>query len=202
MSSSTRRTRAILASRQLQKRSWRPLPDGILLWQVACEFLAASRKLEPFGYSLREACEDIEELGGTWSTVPPRWEVQARLPTDPALQHLLLGCATAQRMQRCRDRAAVFRGPRYARRDRRAGNSQSVPKRLTGNQRLSQPRFQNPDHGKVLIQVRPIDVMNPIIILRISVPSWNKSPNSSLLMYFRSYAAQRCDWVSFKLPLA
>ncbi len=54
------------------------MPDGILLWQVACEFLAASRKLEPFGYSLREACEDIEELGGTWSTVPPRWEVQAR----------------------------------------------------------------------------------------------------------------------------
>ena len=45
------------------------MPDGILLWQVTCEFLAASRKREPFGYSLREACEDIEELGGTC----PNW---------------------------------------------------------------------------------------------------------------------------------
>jgi len=27
------------------------LTDGALLWQVACEFVAASRKLAPFGFS-------------------------------------------------------------------------------------------------------------------------------------------------------
>ena len=27
------------------------LTEGVLIWQVACEYLAASRKLEPFGYS-------------------------------------------------------------------------------------------------------------------------------------------------------
>ncbi len=26
------------------------LTEGVLLWQVACEYLAASRKLEPLGY--------------------------------------------------------------------------------------------------------------------------------------------------------
>ncbi|MFZ1136051.1 MAG: hypothetical protein WAN69_13955, partial [Candidatus Korobacteraceae bacterium] len=44
------------------------MPEGALLWQVACEFLAVSRKLEPFGYSLREAWDDLEELGSTWKT--------------------------------------------------------------------------------------------------------------------------------------
>jgi predicted nucleic acid-binding protein len=28
------------------------LTDGVLLWQVTCEYLAASRKLVPFGYIL------------------------------------------------------------------------------------------------------------------------------------------------------
>jgi predicted nucleic acid-binding protein len=28
------------------------LTEGVLIWQVACEYLAASRKLEPFGYCL------------------------------------------------------------------------------------------------------------------------------------------------------
>ena len=28
------------------------LTDGVLLWQVTCEYLAASRKLVPFGYNL------------------------------------------------------------------------------------------------------------------------------------------------------
>ena len=28
------------------------LTDGVLLWQVACEYLAASHKLEPLGYDI------------------------------------------------------------------------------------------------------------------------------------------------------
>jgi predicted nucleic acid-binding protein len=30
------------------------LIDGVLLWQVACEFIAASRKLEPYGGLARD----------------------------------------------------------------------------------------------------------------------------------------------------
>ena len=35
------------------------LTDGILLWQVICEFIATSRKLEPFGYDSKKAYEDV-----------------------------------------------------------------------------------------------------------------------------------------------
>ena len=31
------------------------LTDGVLLWQVACEYLAASRKLESLGYDRVQA---------------------------------------------------------------------------------------------------------------------------------------------------
>ena len=33
----------------------RSLTDGVLLWQVACEYLSASRKLESLGYSRADA---------------------------------------------------------------------------------------------------------------------------------------------------
>ena len=38
------------------------LNDGALLWQVACEYLWASRKLEGFGYSHLRAFDDIRDL--------------------------------------------------------------------------------------------------------------------------------------------
>lgn len=30
----------------------RSLPEGLLLWQVACEYIAASRKLSAVGYTI------------------------------------------------------------------------------------------------------------------------------------------------------
>jgi len=33
------------------------LLNGILLWQVACEFISASTKLEPFGFDRAKACK-------------------------------------------------------------------------------------------------------------------------------------------------
>lgn len=54
------------------------IDDGILLWQVVCEFFAASRKLEPFGYGLADAWNDMAELRTTWRTVIPTWNVQIR----------------------------------------------------------------------------------------------------------------------------
>ena len=49
------------------------LPDGALVWQVACEYLWASRKLAPFGDPLADAEEDIRDLRRAWSTDLPEW---------------------------------------------------------------------------------------------------------------------------------
>jgi predicted nucleic acid-binding protein len=54
----------------------RSLTDGALLWQVSCEYLNASRKLEPFGYSRKDAWQDIRDLRGVWTTLLPSWNVQ------------------------------------------------------------------------------------------------------------------------------
>jgi len=54
------------------------LTDGVLLWQVACEYLAASRKLEPFGYSFSHARQDIRDLRRLWTTQLPSWGVLDR----------------------------------------------------------------------------------------------------------------------------
>lgn len=52
------------------------LPDGALLWQVACEYLSASHKLAPFGYDRASAWQDIRDLRLIWKTVLPTWQVQ------------------------------------------------------------------------------------------------------------------------------
>lgn len=53
----------------------RTLPDGVLLWQVACEYIAASRKLEPFGYSRAQAWEGTRKLQLLWKPQLPSWSV-------------------------------------------------------------------------------------------------------------------------------
>jgi predicted nucleic acid-binding protein len=52
--------------------------DGVLLWQVACEYLSASRKLESQGYSLQQAWQDIHDLRSVWTTILPTWNVLSR----------------------------------------------------------------------------------------------------------------------------
>ena len=56
----------------------RTLPDGVLFWQVACEYIAASRKLEPFGYSKEKAWQDVHKLRRLWVTQLPTWETLER----------------------------------------------------------------------------------------------------------------------------
>jgi len=51
------------------------LTDGGLLWQVACEYVAASRKLAAFGLDTQKAFDDLKRLRGVWATVPPTWAV-------------------------------------------------------------------------------------------------------------------------------
>jgi predicted nucleic acid-binding protein len=54
------------------------LADGVLLWQVAREYIAASRKLEPLGYSRDEAWQDLRQLQSVWITKLPSWDVLDR----------------------------------------------------------------------------------------------------------------------------
>jgi predicted nucleic acid-binding protein len=54
------------------------LVDGALLWQVACEYIAVSRKLEPFGYSRVQAWRDLNRLRSAWQELIPTWPVMDR----------------------------------------------------------------------------------------------------------------------------
>ena len=54
------------------------LTDGALLWQVACEYLSASRKLQTYGFSRDQAWREIERLRLLWTAVYPTWETLAR----------------------------------------------------------------------------------------------------------------------------
>jgi predicted nucleic acid-binding protein len=53
----------------------RNLPDGVLLWQVANEYVAASRKLEPLGYNRAQAFQDLGNWRKVWTTKLPTWSV-------------------------------------------------------------------------------------------------------------------------------
>ena len=49
------------------------LTDGALLWQVSCDYIAASRKLTAFGLNTEQAFADLNRLRGVWSAVGPSW---------------------------------------------------------------------------------------------------------------------------------
>jgi predicted nucleic acid-binding protein len=55
----------------------RSLPDGVLLWQVAGEYIHASRKLKSTGYTQTKAWEDMKKFQFFWTTILPDWEVFA-----------------------------------------------------------------------------------------------------------------------------
>ena len=57
------------------------LTDGVLLWQVASEYLSASAKLEPFGYDRTQAWQDIRDLRRVWTSILPTWQVHDRAET-------------------------------------------------------------------------------------------------------------------------
>jgi predicted nucleic acid-binding protein len=54
------------------------LSDGALLWQVACEFVAASRKLAPFGFTQAQAWREVERLRVLWKLILPSESVLHR----------------------------------------------------------------------------------------------------------------------------
>lgn len=46
-------------------------PDAVLLWQVACEFIAASRKLEIHGFTVQEAWDNLGDWRVSFPLVIP-----------------------------------------------------------------------------------------------------------------------------------
>lgn len=51
------------------------LTDGVLLWQVDCEYVAASRKLSAFGLNQEKAFADLQRLREVWQPKLPTWNV-------------------------------------------------------------------------------------------------------------------------------
>jgi predicted nucleic acid-binding protein len=63
------------AKKQSAKKLVDGLTDGVLLWQVACEYIAATRKLSPLGYTPQHARQDIDDLRQLWTASLPTWVV-------------------------------------------------------------------------------------------------------------------------------
>jgi predicted nucleic acid-binding protein len=54
------------------------LTDGVLLWQVFCEYIAASKKLSAYGLTREQAWHEMKKLRALWTTRLPSWEVAER----------------------------------------------------------------------------------------------------------------------------
>jgi predicted nucleic acid-binding protein len=102
------------------------LADGVLLWQVACEYLAASRKLVPFGYNLTQAYEDVRDLQRVWFTLLPSWSTLDRSgDLGQQLQFVILGCHGHRSLFGSGCDAAVLRRLRRLRACGRSSNRES-----------------------------------------------------------------------------
>jgi predicted nucleic acid-binding protein len=60
-----------LATKRSEKRGLAGAPDGVLLWQVAVEFVAASRKLSSQGFKPEQAWARLQEFMGVLRLVVP-----------------------------------------------------------------------------------------------------------------------------------
>lgn len=64
------------------------LTDGALLWQVACEYIAASRKLAPFGFTQAQAWRELKQMQARWQLILPSAAVLTRAETLAATHNL------------------------------------------------------------------------------------------------------------------
>ncbi|MBI2900591.1 MAG: PIN domain-containing protein [Planctomycetes bacterium] len=88
--------------RQVADRLIASLSEGVLLWQVSCEFLYASRKLAVHGFDPSAAFRFIDALRRSWATSLPDWDTLQdveRLRTRYSIQFwdalLLASCRAA-----------------------------------------------------------------------------------------------------------
>lgn len=64
------------------------MPDGVLLWQIACEFIAASRKLTDVGYTQKQAWRELDQLRELWKLIVPSVQVLLRAEQLTAMHNL------------------------------------------------------------------------------------------------------------------
>ena len=103
------------------------MTDGVLLWQVACEFIAAressssraSRPLTP-GSGWRSSSAFFPRHAD-----PCRARTRSRAPSRPPMG--VLGCDAGQRLPRNGRRAPLLRGLAWAHQDRVSGDRQPLP---------------------------------------------------------------------------
>ena len=57
------------------------LTSPVLLWQVACEYVGASRKLQPIGVTPQEIWDNLRIMQANWSLVLPDWKHLVRAET-------------------------------------------------------------------------------------------------------------------------
>jgi predicted nucleic acid-binding protein len=81
------------------KRLIASLTDGVLLWQVACEFVAASRKLTAFGFTPTRAWHELNRLRVSWDVKVPSWQVMTR--AESLLAHYKLSFWDAMIVAAC-----------------------------------------------------------------------------------------------------
>jgi predicted nucleic acid-binding protein len=75
------------------------LVDGVLLRQVASEYLSASAKLQAFGYDRTQAWYDIRDLRRVWTSILPTWQVHDRAET--LLSKYSLSCWDSMLLAAC-----------------------------------------------------------------------------------------------------
>jgi predicted nucleic acid-binding protein len=51
------------------------LTDGVLLWQVACEYVNAARKFAQYGFDQEQAFRDVQDFRRAWGMLLTSWEV-------------------------------------------------------------------------------------------------------------------------------
>jgi predicted nucleic acid-binding protein len=76
------------AKQQKARATISSISDGVLLWQVACEFIAASRKLTNLGYTQALAWRESEQLRRLWRLVLPAESVFSQAEELTATRNL------------------------------------------------------------------------------------------------------------------
>src|SRR5258708_38635983 len=64
------------------------LTDAVLLWQVASEFVSASRKLDRFGFTQTQAWREVQRLCAIWRLALPSEKVLTRAEALTSAHHL------------------------------------------------------------------------------------------------------------------
>ena len=84
------------------------LTDDALLWQVACEFVASSRKLEPFGLPQTQARQEIRTLQRAWTLASQLGPAGPVKTVNQPIQPFVLGFDDHCRLSGSSNRAALL----------------------------------------------------------------------------------------------